>query len=94
MVGYLAQGLGQLFELYFFSIYKTFGQREAFSGCRSQDSYCKLIEVVLSSFSFCIGIARCCRETYCSSSKVPIWFTLMMHSYASRYMSTGVKVFR
>ncbi|CAM6044118.1 unnamed protein product [Sphagnum compactum] len=34
------KGLCQLFELYFFSIFKTFGQREAFSGTRSSsDSY-------------------------------------------------------
>lgn len=49
MVCYLVQGLGQLFELYFFSIYKTFGQREAFSGSRSQDSYCKLINLKRNS---------------------------------------------
>jgi hypothetical protein len=39
----LAQGLGQLFELYFFSIFKTFGQREAFGGSRGQESYRKYI---------------------------------------------------
>ncbi|KAG0616902.1 hypothetical protein M758_5G150000 [Ceratodon purpureus] len=33
------KGLGQLFELYFFSIFKTFGQREAFGGSRGQESY-------------------------------------------------------
>jgi hypothetical protein len=41
----IVQGLCQLFELYFFSIFKTFGQREAFSGTRSSsDSYCKLTQ--------------------------------------------------
>ncbi|XP_024374840.1 uncharacterized protein [Physcomitrium patens] len=33
------KGLGQLFELYFFSIFKTFGQREAFGGSRGQESF-------------------------------------------------------
>jgi hypothetical protein len=40
------KGLCQLFDLYFFSIYKMFGQREAFSGSQGQsNSYCKFVDL-------------------------------------------------
>jgi hypothetical protein len=43
---FFLQGLCQLFDLYFFSIYKMFGQREAFSGSQGQsNSYCKFVDL-------------------------------------------------
>ncbi len=43
---FFLQGLCQLFDLYFFSIYKMFGQLEAFSGSQGQsNSYCKFVDL-------------------------------------------------